>query len=454
MNSRFTIFLALAALLLFAALFFGPGGLSRKTDQRVGDFVLSFQAEDIRSMEVDRDGGKIKFTRVPDGWTIGPQPADRANSAVVERILSAAQTLLILDAISPAEFRDKYRGQDFGFANPRQRLRFETRAGQLDIFFGREGAGENQVFVRSEPDSTTFLVPDELQKLLLEPADAFRDPRLIPLPPDRIEKLLVERPDGVIELQREGTQWRLTRPLQDWADTATIDQLLEFILGARVFSFLPMENAPADINWNSTVQIWAEGDDAPLILRVADIPGESQIFLEHPGRSAVVRVPSENFHLLRTPLETLRSRQLLHFNPDLVDRFSIRADQSVAEFERAADGGWNERDGTSERSVSADHVDALFELFGTAAVDAFIIGNGGITESAPVAEIALNSWLSENTPEAPAGLHPLSKLVFWEAKENGNPAFLAARINEEPGLRKLPLTFLDDLRLWLKNRTD
>jgi len=450
MNARFTAILAIVALLLLAALFFGPGGFGDRAAARVGDYVLRFQAEDIRRMDVFRDGEKITFTRVPDGWIIGPEPEDRANSGVVERILTAAQTLLILDAISPSDFRDKYRGQDFGFANPRQTLRLETRRGPLEILFGREGAGENQVFVRSEAGETTFLVPDELQKLLLESVDSFRDPRLIPLPTDRIEKVIVERPDGTIEIEREGSQWRLARPLQDWADTSTVDQLLEFILGARVFSFLPIENAPSGVNWNATLQILPEGEDEPIRLRVADVPGEEEIFLEHPARSAIVRVPAENFHLLRVPLETLRSKQLLHFNPDLVDRFGIRIGETEAEFQRTADGDWLERDAVDSGTVDADAVLALFDLLVSASVEAFLIGNGTVAESNPIAEIGLNSWLSENTPEAPAGLHPLWDLVFWEVQENGEPAYLVVRINGEPGLRKLPLSFLEDLEIWLQ----
>lgn len=455
MSSKFTILLGAIALVLVGLLVFGPGGLHNPMSVRVGDFVLDFPADDVRSIEIDRDGEKVLLTRVPDGWLLGPDPEDRANAAVAERILTAAQTLLVLDAISPAEFKEKYRGQDFGFANPRQRLRLETRSGTKDLLFGREGAGENQVFVRSQEGADTFLVPDQLQKLLLEPVESFRDPRLIPLPTERIERVRLERPDGMIELERKGPHWRLARPLQDWANSAAVNETLEFILGARIFSFMPMDEAPPEIVWNSAIEILPEGEEEPIRLRVADVPDAEEIYLEHPARNALVTVPGDNFHLLRMPLDELRSRQLLHFNPDFVDRLSVRVGEESAEFARNGDGEWRERTAADEETIDPAAINTLFELLETTTVDAFLIGDAQTTQSAPAAEIHLNSWLSENTPEAAAGLYPLWELDFWKVPAGDGlqetAQSLVVRINEEPGLRKLPASFLEDLKLWLQS---
>lgn len=451
MSTKFTITLAIVAALLITAYFILPGGPGN--DRRVGDYVTSFQADDIRGIIVERDGEKFEFTRVPDGWLLGPKPADRANAAVVERIVSAAKTLLILDAISPGEFREKYRGQDFGFANPRQRLLLDTERGKVEILFGREGAGENRIFVRTNDSDSTFLVSDELQKILLEQADSFRDPRLVSLPTDRIERFQVERADGTLEFQRQGEQWRIARPLQDWADTAAIDHLLELVLGARVFSFQPIENATSGNTWNSTIKLWPEGEDQPITLRIADIPEAEQIALEHPSRSAVVSVPGENFHILRLPLEALRSRRLLHFNQDLVDRMTVRVGAREENFSRNSEGQWSHTAGDSVgKSTQGDNaapaIEQLFSLLGSTKVESFLLGDADLAKSEPTVQIILNSWLSENTPEAPAGLHDLWQISFWTTADGR----VLARMNGEPGLRQLPNSFLDSLQQWMEER--
>jgi hypothetical protein len=462
MSRSGTWILAFIALALLGWILLGP---EEWRSSRLGaeDYVLRVESRDIRALELIRDGETLRFERLPDGWEMGPAPKDRAQTAVVERVLEATQLLRILDRIDPGEFSSEDE-QNYGFASPRHVLRLETPRGTETLIFGREGVGEDRVFVRRGESRRTYLVGDELHRLLLQPIEQFRDPRLIPLPVDRIERVRVNRPEGAMEFVHQGGRWRLVRPLQARVENELFEKALENVLGARIFSFLSNEPPAEGGELLGVIEIWPEGEDRPLRLHVTQrgaanqTPGEggeARLAVWHENRQTTVEVAADNFQLLQLPPDSLRSRLLTEIDPDLVDRITIQRGDEAIRLLRDDEEGW-QLQGGSPVDVPAAWVGQLFDLVNKSRVEEFLLaGSPGLppaAETPPAAQIFFDSWLSENTPESLAGRHPLRQLQLWPmldgTEDSTLPPGVVARLDEEAGGRYLRPSFWNQFEKW------
>lgn len=478
MSRTGTWLLAFVALVLLGWIFLAPDGW-RQPPLGAGDYVLRFDADAVRSLEIVRDGEILRFQRVADGWEMGPRPADRAQAAAVERILESAQLLRILDRIRADEITPEQE-QTLGFVTPKQTLRVETPEGTEVLLFGREGAGEGRHFVRRGDSSHTYLVGDELQKLLLLPTDTLRDPRLVALPAALVERVRLTRPEGILEWQKEAAGWRITRPLQARADGASFENALEHILGARIFAFHSGELPAEAVEPLGILEIWPEGEDLPIRLQVmrpeegntkahlsADEGGKASgetsapyLLVWHEGRQATVKVAAENFSLLEKTPDHWRSRNLAQIDPDIVDRITVRMGGEEMEFRRTAQDSWESALG--DRAVPTEWMTRLWQLLNEAQVEEFILagadrnsvnGNGsgslGGLSQQPSAEIFFDSWLTENTPEAVAGRHPILEVKIWSQDA---PSSVLAKVNDEVGRRRLSTDFWNQFMMWWQDR--
>lgn len=452
MSRKITLFLAVLVILVIGFIVLGIPLLDRSfTTIQPGSKVLNFSLDDVQALEIKQGAESLRFTRETGGWSLGPIPKDHAATPIVESILTAAQNLRIIDVISKRDFEGKFKSRAFGLATPKVTLRLETKQGPLEVLFGREGIGEDRIYVRSGRSKETYLVADELHKLLIAPIDQFRDPRLVAIPNDRIERILLRRLDGEIELERKGEKWQIIRPLQTSADTAKVDKLLEQVLAARISQFLGEEDATKPLPAQGEIHLWEEGVDTPIILKLANAKEQGHLRVHQSARNASMIVSLGNFALLGLPLDELRSRQLLDLNSDFVDRFSVRLGEKLLEFSRN-EQAWTLRYQGTSHTVKPAEVDALFSLLNQQEVKKFNLrpvstskeNQKATSDNSPNAEIHFNAWLSENTPETTAGLHPLATLRIWKLPD-GNAHI---QVNDTPSLLEVPNTFLLAIENW------
>jgi hypothetical protein len=451
MNRGVTLFLALVAAGLVAAIFFLrpllPGAKDRKDS---GNFVADFELEDVRAFQITRGEDVLQFKKTPSGWRIAAPSTgleDRASEPAVYEILSLAQNLPYSDVIRGGEFDRNFRSRDFGLSNPRQQLDIDLGRRKLGLLFGHAGAGEHQTFSRRTDSKDTFLVNDRLQQVLEQPVDSFRDRRLSPLQANIVEKIRLSRGGGEIELERHGSGWRITRPLQADADAGVVTGLLETALGAAVREFLGGEDEwsrvrTADGSESIELRVWPEGEDDPHVLRLlpGDLneEGEVDAYTVYYGpRRSTLLVAGPPLSLVRSPVDRLRKTELLDLNLDLVDRIGFRSGDYSVNLARM-EGGWSDARQELDPDTTAQAVvEFVSALQAVKAVRFHTLSRQNDSEFGldnPQAEVAFNSWLSENTPEAPAGEYPVRFLAFGRNAEGD----WFVRVDNRPEVCQIP----------------
>jgi hypothetical protein len=170
-------------------------------------------------------------------------------------------------------------------------------------------------------------VSDELLKLAFRDVADFRDHRLTDLSSDQVDRVIVRRQGGEIELSRDATGWQIVKPLRALADEQKVDDFLKQLLAQRIIEFVAED--PGDLSiygiaeGRDEITFYAEGSGNPQTLRLGT-DKSGTLFGQFTTRDSVYRLPPETWQLLQINPEVLRDRRLLPLNLDIVDMIRIR----------------------------------------------------------------------------------------------------------------------------------
>lgn len=430
MNRATTVFLLVILLILLAVIALRPERLS-SAGMSQGGYLLRFPSQAIESLEITRGQEVLRFNRGAGGWRMLEPLQDRANAAAIERLIDAAQLLQVWDTLSEKDTHTPSLSE-LGLLDPSLTLKLsgDKKTWQLD--FGREGVAEGLVYARRPPGKKVYLVRDEITRLLRQPVEDFRDPRMLALPAHRIERFRIQRPDGEIELSRERGAWHLLRPLRALAREEEVEQQLEMFLGARVLKFLPHPAPLVTDRTSIKVELWAEGADAPLEMHCQlPAPEDLQNQVQEPAaavwsasRAALMFISQQNCALLLAQPEEWRDRALVRPVRELVDRISITIGGKISLYmTREGEGGWRTQlsEGAESLPLSDSQAEKLFQILESPVEQFLLPAPGRSLPGEPDVLIELASWLSENTPEAFAGRHPLHEIRIWKNLQNALP---------------------------------
>ena len=114
--------LAIAAIVFLAI--YEP--LTRSTREELADerkgLVLQLDPSKVREIRISTGVSKLDIKRAGNGWQLGTKPKDRADSAVVERLLLTAAGLRYFDRIEGKEFKGDSELSNYGLRNPNRTI--------------------------------------------------------------------------------------------------------------------------------------------------------------------------------------------------------------------------------------------------------------------------------------------------------------------------------------------
>jgi hypothetical protein len=204
----------------------------------VGSALFGFDPDDISLIKITNGDGVVEFRRTEGGWYLGPEPKDRASVDAVRRLIDTALSTPVLDRIDAGELDDRDRLSTYGLK--KSRVQFDFRGDRdLPLLIGKDAADESRAYVRFEDSRDIYLIPDDLVNLILTSPQDFRDRRPVRLRPDRVDRIVINRPAGQIELRRETSGWQIIKPLSAPASASAIEALLGKLLRLRIEGFEP-----------------------------------------------------------------------------------------------------------------------------------------------------------------------------------------------------------------------
>jgi hypothetical protein len=442
MNRFATIFLVLlaaaAAVFLFVV---EPRLTSTRQEAAMQDFVLTFNPAAIRAIRIASGDDGFEISRREDGWWIGPKPKDVASPQKVNELLAAAGNLRVFDVIHGYELGAGRDLDTYGLDKARSQIDLKGD-GAATLYFGKEAAGEDRVYVRRADSNDVFIVSDELQRLAFRNPQDFRDRRLTGLTSDRVDKLTIRRGTGEIVLERGGHGWEIVRPLRARADDAAVEKLLKGLLETQILDFVADESddlsAYGLAEPRAELVLSVDGESRPLALRIGADAGPAAVLAQFTARDSVYHLPKRVWEALQIRPDDLRDRHLAELNLDTVDAISLDNGATRGTIERSGEE-WK----SGGQEVSDESVEGLARVFAeTKAREYLPLTEENLQKTGldhPTGKIEFDAWLSENTPETTAGRHPV--VTFLIGRRDGDKAYL--RVDDNPEICVIPARALD-----------
>ena len=446
MSRLSTFFLVAVAGLL--AIFFGiylhlrSAGTPTKA---VGSPLFSFDPDDIRWINIHNGDASIELKRSYSGWQIMPEPGDQASSEVVKQLMEAARTTLVLDRIRAGELGYKDKLSEYGLRKSQLQLDFGGDR-DLSLLFGKDSVDESRVYVRFENSDDVYVVSNKLSRMIQRPLQEFRDRRLTTLHPTRVDRLVLKRAGGEMELRKDGRGWAIIKPIAARADEASVSSFVEKILRTGIDGFVAEEGGdPGSFGLSepsAEVQLFGEGERVPQIVRLGSAAPEGGVFARLIPRNVICRLPGSLSQLLAVDLASFRDMALARINLDMVDLIRIVSPASRLALRRTVNG-WELDDGSRRSHVSHPAVqrvvDALAQIKSVRFEPATIgsLQKNGLEK--PPFTVSFLSVVSENTPESTAGEQLVEELNFGAV---GSTDLIPVHTTGSPEIKFVPKSAL------------
>ena len=355
------------------AVFVVGDSVLKDTTRPVADFrdktVLAFDQRDVTGLEIDTRDDKIALEQADGRWKLTKPRALPADGDTVgsflEKLRSARVKVFAADAPRSLE--------PFGLDKP---VRLEIQTGRdkdratKTLLFGRADPDKKGVYAMRPGESTVMLIPDETWAAVPKNVAVLRDKTLVGFDRDKVTRVEIESPKGVVTLAKEGERWKITAPEALAADQVEAGAVLFKLRDLRAQAFLtedasgiPRYLAKPTVRVNITEQ----GASAPRTLLLAPSPerrgGAPSAYAALAGQGPVVLVDGRALEELGRSLDDLRDRTLLPgLEPRDIKRMRVRAGGQTVVVERSGESDWKLVEGGRGAAKAATVDNLLYAL--------------------------------------------------------------------------------------------
>lgn len=435
MNRILTILLGVLAVgaIVFLAIYEPLTKSTRERDWAVRDGrVLDLDPGRVKVIRIVTGDNELEIKRRGNGWQLGAKSKDRADNALVGQLLSVAADLKFFDRIDDRE--PGYDWGDYGLKKPKRRIEFESDGRKKTLYLGKDAANENRLYARADGSRDVFLIDDRIQSLAFTDASRFRDRRLTDLEPGQIDRLIVRRQGGEIELRHDATGWEIIKPLHARADEKKVTEYLRLLLGLRILEFVAEDSGDLGshglMEGRDEITFYADGGNRHQTLRLG-AEREGVVVGHFTARDSIYQLPAAALGLLKITPDVLRDRRLLPVNLDIVDVIKVRAGEKEFLIRRAGEGWSLQADGET-KAVSEGAIRRLVDVLADAKVENYTPAVGVDLASfglkPPDRTVEFYSSSAENTAEAPAGEQLVARISFGKPGKG----LLPVRVGDAP----------------------
>jgi len=401
-----------------------------------GTALFQFDPDTIRHISIKNGDDSFLIKRGPEGWILESPNPDIANPEAVAAIFQTALTTPVIDRIDPSEIYDDQNLATYGVLKSTLQLDFKGDR-PLPLLFGKTSPDGNRTYVSFENSKAIYLIPINLSKLAALPYDNFREPRLAAIDPERVRRIEIRQGATSLELENNGRGWRIIKPLDAAADNEAVAELLKKWSALRLASFdqssKKTESSPAPFDQVSEIRIFSEDMTEPTIVSIGKTLADGFVPVRLQPRNIGGTAPPALAEASAIDLDQLRDRSLARLNPDLVDLIRWHDGGTKTEIRRH-EGRWSSA------------VEKFFQILAATKSSRYAPATPAELAAAsltpPPSRLEFLSVLSENTPEALAGEHPVLSLAIGAPQADGT---IPVHIEGTPEIAFVPASFLNHL---------
>ncbi|MGI8821429.1 MAG: DUF4340 domain-containing protein [Chthoniobacterales bacterium] len=426
-----------------------PGPNTEEAKRRAGN-VLNFDKAKLEGISIQNGDDRIELQRADQKWRLQTPIQDQADRALIERLLADLEDWQKDDTITAHEMEQKKISlEEYDLVKPKLRLKLTGKEMPPEIWFGKEAALEGKMYVRFENSKDTFLVRQTVRTDITKKAEEFRDRKLTEITAGQVGRVVLKTPAGEMEMQKQGENWEIVKPLRARGDSQKIGDLIAQVTSARIDQFVADDHGDLQpyglAEPRGSIALFKTDEKEGQTLQIGTAPeGKEQVYARFAPRAFVYTLPKKIEEVMKKKPADLRDKHLARIDTNNLDRITIEAPDKTKTVLARKEQSWTiaNRD---NRAANNAEVTRLIDSLTNEEVVRFVedvasdLPKYGLDH--PQLQITLSSFASENTAESGAGEHPFATISFGNA--DGDVVY--ARVNEEPFIVAVRRAFVDGI---------
>ena len=319
-----------------------------------------FEADKLDEIKVTTAAGDATtLKKEGGGWQVAQPIAARADESQVSGITTALGQIEVSRVID----ENPTNLNDYGLSNPRIQIDFK-KTGDKDyrkLIVGDKSPTGGDLFAKRDDEKKVFLIPAFQETSLNRTTFDLRDKAVLKFDRDKVDGLDVTAGSKSLAVAKDGSDWKITRPVQTRADFGSVEGLVGRLQSVQMKSIVTENAAAADLKKygldkpEATVNLNAGSARATLL--VGGKAADNTVYARDASKPSVVTVESALLDDLKKSADDYRRKDIFEFRPFNANRVEMSRNDQTVVLERVKGTGENAADTWKRVSPTAADVD-------------------------------------------------------------------------------------------------
>ena len=279
--------------------------LSQKTVDFLDKTLFEFEEKEILQLSLQSKSETIRVIREKnDSWNIQSPIKTAADLSTVNSLLFDLKEAQITKYIKISMDTP----ESFGLDNPQKSFSLKIKNSKnWTLQLGNQSADGQQIFAQWTGQQTVFSISKEVVDKLFRSLHDLRNKKILRLESAEVNKVLIQTPENLFELRKNGPQWSLEKP--EKIKTDHIGNDLVWTLKGLEFSSIITPPLPANLSGldspSFTLRIFKNNEEEIATLKVGKFFVPEQEYLVETG-NLQYRVKSKSLESIPLSLDKFK----------------------------------------------------------------------------------------------------------------------------------------------------
>lgn len=304
---------------------------------------VALEADKIDDITVKSESGNTTILKKTNGtWQITAPLTVKADEMQVSALATNLSTLEITRVVdeNPADLKE------YGLDSPRVEIAFKASGDKTygeshRLFLGGKSPTGGDLFARRDGDKRVILVAGYTDPIFNRATFDLRDKTLLAFDREKVDRIdLSSGGPGAasLELAKEGTDWKVTKPIAAVADYSAVDSLLGRLQTVAMKSIVAEQTTPSDLkNYGfdkpqRTVALTAGGATVSLVIG-GKATGDD-VYVRDSSKPLVATADGGLLKDLQKGPDDYRRKEIFAFRGYSTDRLEAMHDGQTIVFEK------------------------------------------------------------------------------------------------------------------------
>ncbi|MCB9058408.1 MAG: DUF4340 domain-containing protein [Calditrichae bacterium] len=338
---RNTIILVLVAAALGAYVYFYEikGGEERQADKEREEKLINADKDSIQTLWIYDFDKVFQFSKVDDGWKIVSPVETDAEESTVNSFLAT-----LTGAKKSRTFGVKEKDKSgYGLSRSGIMIKVSNTDGSQDsVILGDKTSIGNNMYV-TKGDTFVSISPISLKDAAQKSLFSWRDKRTVHFNKDAVREFNLQTAKGSFSFEKDGSDWKVTKPLQAKADNNEVTAILNKLDFGRIKS-VESENAAnlQQFHLNAPayrIELFSGAEKSKSTVMFSKLI-DNQSFGKDEVRPQIFTVDSTFLRPFNKSLFDFRDKNLVEFNKSSINRINLLNNGELLTFSKDTSDRW------------------------------------------------------------------------------------------------------------------